>query len=443
VKILIKNGTIVTMNTNREVFKGDLLIEDKLIKEIGQVTKTPDKIIDATGKIIIPGLIQTHVHLCQSLFRGQADDLELLDWLRQKIWPLEGAHDAESNYYSAMLGCGEMFKGGTTAIIDMETVNFTHEAITAIKENGMRAITGKVMMDYGEGVPETLMEDTDESIKKSVDLLERWHNAENGRIMYAFSPRFVVSCTERLLTEVGKLAQQYGVKIHSHASENRGEIQLVEADRGMRNIVYLDKIGLTGPDLILAHCIWLNEEELDILARTGTKVAHCPSCNLKLASGIAKIPAMIAKGIHVSIGADGAPCNNNLDQFVEMRTAALIQKPIHGPTSMPAPLVFELATLGGAKAMGLEDQIGSLELGKKADLAIIDLDKLHTSPTETVDVYSQLVYQAKSSDVVTTIVDGKVVMDDRKLITIDETDVRKKCNEAIMRIAKRAGIEVK
>jgi 5-methylthioadenosine/S-adenosylhomocysteine deaminase len=428
------------MNTKREVTKGDLLIEDNLIRKIGQITETADKIIDATGKIIIPGLIQTHIHLCQSLFRGQADDLELLDWLRQKIWPLEGAHDAESNYYSAMLGCGEMFKGGTTAIIDMETVNFTHEAITAIKENGMRAITGKVMMDYGEGVPETLLEDTDESIQESVDLLECWHNAENGRIKYGFAPRFVVSCTERLLQEVGKLARQYGAMIHSHASENRGEIQLVEADRGMRNIIYLEKIGLTGPDLILAHCIWLNEEELDILARTGTKVAHCPSSNLKLASGIAKIPAMIAKGIHVSIGADGAPCNNNLDQFVEMRTGALIQKPIHGPTSMPAPLVFELATLGGAKAMGLEDQIGSLEIGKKADLAIIDLDNLHTSPTETVDVYSQLVYQVKSSDVITTIVDGKVVMEDRKLITIDEADVRKKCNEAIGRIAKRAGI---
>ncbi|WP_227765301.1 5'-deoxyadenosine deaminase [Zhaonella formicivorans] len=439
--ILIKNATIVTMNQEREIVQGNILLEGDRIVAIGQTREEADRVIDATGKVVIPGLIQSHVHLCQTLFRGQADDLELLDWLKLRIWPLEGCHDPESLYYSAMLGCGELFKGGTTAIIDMETVNHTEVALEAIFKNGMRAVTGKCMMDYGDDVPESLMEDTDRSIQESVDLLEKWHGKGNGRIQYAFTPRFVVSCTERLLVEVRDLAQKYNVRVHTHASENRGEIELVQQDRGMRNVVYLEKIGLAGPNLVLAHCIWLDEQEMEILVQSGTKIAHCPSSNLKLASGIAKIPELISKGAHVSIGADGAPCNNNLDQFVEMRLAALIQKPIYGPTVMPAEQVFELATIGGAKAMGLENEIGSLEVGKKADLAIVDLSGLHTNPLMgKVSIYSQLVYQAKSSDVLYTIVDGQIVLDNRVLTTIDEEEVKEKCNEAIVRVARRAGV---
>lgn len=439
--ILIKNATIVTMNQEREVVQGNILLEGDRIVAIGQTREEADRVIDATGKVVIPGLIQSHVHLCQTLFRGQADDLELLDWLKLRIWPLEGCHDPESLYYSAMLGCGELFKGGTTAIIDMETVNHTEVALEALFKNGMRAVTGKCMMDYGDDVPESLMEDTDRSIQESVDLLEKWHGKGNGRIQYAFTPRFVVSCTERLLVEVRDLAQKYNVRVHTHASENRGEIELVQQDRGMRNVVYLEKIGLAGPNLVLAHCIWLDDQEMEILVQSGTKIAHCPSSNLKLASGIAKIPELISKGAHVSIGADGAPCNNNLDQFVEMRLAALIQKPIYGPTVMPAEQVFELATIGGAKAMGLENEIGSLEVGKKADLAIVDLSGLHTNPLMgKVSIYSQLVYQAKSSDVLYTIVDGQIVLDNRVLTTIDEEEVKEKCNEAILRVARRAGV---
>jgi len=439
--ILIKNATIVTMNKEREVFQGNILLEGDRIVAIGQTGEQADRVIDATGRVVIPGLIQSHVHLCQTLFRGQADDLELLDWLKLRIWPLEGCHDPESLYYSAMLGCGELFKSGTTAIIDMETVNHTEAAFDALLQTGMRAVTGKCMMDYGEGVPDTLMEDTDRSIQESVDLLEKWHGKGNGRIQYAFTPRFVVSCTERLLVEVRDLAQKYNVRVHTHASENRGEIELVQQDRGMRNVVYLEKIGLAGPNLILAHCIWLDDQETDILVKSGTKIAHCPSSNLKLASGIAKIPELISKGAHVSIGADGAPCNNNLDQFTEMRLAALIQKPIYGPTVMPAEEVFELATIGGAKAMGLENEIGSLEVGKKADLAIVDLSGLHTNPLMgKVSIYSQLVYQVKSSDVLYTIVDGQIVLDNRVLTTINEEEVKQKCNEAILRVARRAGV---
>ncbi len=437
---LIKNGTIVTMNAEREVLQGDIYIKEGRIVEIGNARDTADEIIDATNKIIIPGLIQPHIHLCQSLFRGQADDLELLDWLKLRIWPLEGAHDQESIRTSALLGLGELIKSGTTAIVDMETVHHTDSAIQAIAESGMRAITGKVMMDYGDDVPNSLRETTDISLKQSVELLEKWHGFNDGLLQYAFAPRFVVSCTEDLLKEVGKLANQYQVKIHTHASENQGECQLVMERHNMRNVLYLEHIGLTGPDLILAHCIWLDEQEMKIITETKTKVVHCPSSNLKLASGIANVPELLAKGGDVSIAADGAPCNNNLDGWMEMRFAALIQKPLHGPTVMPAQTVFELATLGGARAMGLEEQIGSLEVGKKADLAIINLNQLHAVPSYGSNIYSRLVYEAKAQDVETTIVNGKVLMRDRKLLTIEEDKVMKQAEKDIARIAKSAGI---
>lgn len=445
--ILIKGGTVVTMNPKREIIEpGDVLIRESRIEAVGPSGELDvaqvDKVIDASGKAVIPGLIQSHVHLCQTLFRGQADDLELLDWLKLRIWPLEGAHDEESIYYSALLGIAELIKGGTTSVIDMETVHHTDHAIAAIMESGIRAITGKVMMDYGDEVPPTLREDTDRSIQESVELCEKWHMADGGRIRYAFTPRFVVSCTERLLVEVRDLARKYGVHVHTHASENRGECELVLKDRGMRNVDYLHKIGLLGPNLILAHCIWLDPDEMEMLKETRTKVAHCPSSNLKLASGIAKIPEMLDMGVRVSLGADGPPCNNNLDQFVEMRHAALIQKPRLGPTAMPAAKVFEMATLGGAEAMGMENELGQIAPGFKADIAIVDLGKVHAMPSAGTDVISRLVYSARGSDVVTTIVDGKVLMEDRRLTTIDEDEVIRKANEAIVRVAERAGIAI-
>lgn len=442
--ILIKNGKIVTMNPKREIIEGDIYIKDDRIEAIGAgiAVKGADKVIDAEGMAVIPGLIQTHVHLTQTLFRGQADDLELLDWLKRRVWPLEGTHDAESNYYSAKLGIAELIKGGTTALIDMETVHYTDEAVTAIYESGIRAVTGKCMMDCCNDAPAGLIESIDDSIAESVALLKKWHMKDNGRIRYAFTPRFVVSCSEDLLVRVRDLAKEYDVIVHTHASENRGEIEFVERDRGMRNILYLHKIGLTGPNLVLAHCVWLDDEEMRIIADTGTRVSHCPNSNLKLASGIARIPELLELGACVSIGADGAPCNNNLDMFREMRSAALIQKArLLSPTVMPAEKVFELATLGGAKAMGLEDEIGSLEAGKKADVVIVDTDKLHMTPSRNVDIISQLVYAADGGDVVTTIVDGKLLMEDRKLLTLDAREIKKNCNKLIGKQLEKSKIE--
>lgn len=437
-KRLIRGGTVVTVNANFDVLQADVLIDGDRIAAIGNLEGTAaDEVIEARGRAVMPGLVQTHIHLCQTLFRGQADDLELLDWLQQRILPLEAAHDEESVYFSAMLGIGELLRGGTTAIVDMETVHHTDSAFQAMSETGIRAISGKVMIDSGPEVPARLMERTADSLSESMKLMERWHNHDGGRLRYGFCPRFVVTCSDPLLREVSALANQYGLHIHTHASENRAEIAYVEADRGMRNVIYLDHVGLAHDRVVLAHCIHLDDQEIDILARGHVHVSHCPCSNLKLASGIARVPELLARGVNVSLGADGAACNNNLDGFLEMRLAALIQKPLHGPRAMPARTVLEMATIAGARAMGLEQEIGSIEVGKKADLAIINLDGFHCWPE--VDVVSQLVYSVRASDVVLTMVNGRVVMQDGLLLSMDAAAVRRGSGEGIKRLLRRIG----
>lgn len=435
--ILIKHAEIITMNKQEEILYGDIRIKDSLIVEIGSGLQPQDgeRVIEAKNRTVIPGFVQTHIHLCQTLFRGKADDLELMDWLRKRIWPLEAAHDEESLYYSAMLGIGELISSGTTTIVDMETVNHTDYALQAIAKSGIRALSGKVMMDQkNDEVPAALQEETAASLQESVDLLEKWHGYGGGRIQYAFSPRFVISCTEPLLKEVRDLSARYGVKVHTHASENLGEIEIVQAMTGMRNVVYLDHLGLANDRLILAHCVWLDDEEKMILRDRGVHVSHCPGSNLKLASGIADTPGMLETHIHLSLGADGAPCNNNLDMFNEMRLAAIIQKPQHGPTTMDARSVFRMATIGGAKAVGMEDKIGSIEVGKKADLAILNLYNFHTFPSFDVDPISRIVYSATRADVETTIIDGEIVMDQGLLKTVDKEVVLHEANRSIQRL---------
>ncbi|MEK4666094.1 5'-deoxyadenosine deaminase [Niallia sp. FSL R7-0271] len=440
--ILIKNAQIVTMNGQEEIVTGDILIENDLIKAIGPEidASTADKIIEAAGHTVIPGFVQTHIHLCQTLFRGKGDDLELMDWLRKRIWPLEAAHDEDSIYYSAMLGIGELMESGTTTIVDMETVHHADYAFQAIAKSGIRAVSGKVMMDKGSEVPKALQEKTADSIQQSVDLLEKWDQFDGGRIKYAFSPRFVVSCTEELLKEVKVLSDKYNVLVHTHASENKTEIEIVQEETGMRNVVYLDHLGLANERLILAHCIWLDEEEKRIIKEKGVHVSHCPGSNLKLASGIADTPELLCNHASVSLGADGAPCNNNLDMFNEMRLAALIQKPIHGPTAMDARTVFRMATIGGAKAVGLEKEIGSIEVGKKADIAILNLQNFHTYPSYDVDPISRIVYSATRADVVTTIIDGRIVMENKIMRTIDKPLILKEADSSIKRLLKKTNI---
>ncbi|HKY44209.1 MAG TPA: 5'-deoxyadenosine deaminase [Pyrinomonadaceae bacterium] len=417
--ILIKNGTVVTMDTRDAIVRGDVLINDGRIAEIGGAGHAADTVIDATDCAIIPGFVQTHIHLCQTLFRGAADDLALIDWLKQRVWPMEAAHSAESIAASARLGIAELIKGGTTCALTMETVNHTAEVFKVVEETGFRATVGKCMMDKGDEVPDALQEQTARSIDESIALLETWHGTADGRIRYCFAPRFAISCTSELLEKVGALARARGVMVHTHASENRTECEIVQEETGLRNIAYLDSVGLTGRHVALAHCVHLGVDEIETLKTTRTNVVHCPSSNLKLGSGIAPVAKLLEEGISVSLGADGAACNNRLDMFTEMRTAALLQKVLHGPEVLPANRVLRMATMDGAKALGLDSEIGSLETGKKADLSVVRLNRLHSTPAS--DVVSSLVYSAEADDVETVIIDGEILMRDRKLLRIDET----------------------
>ncbi len=434
--ILIKNGTVVTMDARESVVRGDVLVTDGRIAEIGETAHAADTVIDATDCAVIPGFVQTHIHLCQTIFRGAADDLALIDWLKQRVWPMEASHSAESIAASARLGIAELIKGGTTCALTMETVNHTAEVFKVVDESGFRATVGKCMMDKGDEVPSALQEQTANSIDESIALLETWHGKADGRIRYCFAPRFAISCTRELLEKVGALARARGVMVHTHASENRTECEIVQQESGLRNIAYLDSVGLTGRHVALAHCVHLNVDEIETLKTTGTHVVHCPSSNLKLGSGIAPIAKLLEEGISVSLGADGAACNNRLDMFTEMRTAALLQKVLHGPEVLPANRVLRMATIDGAKAMGLDAKIGSIEPGKRADLSVVRLDQLHSTPSS--DIVSALVYSAEVDDVDTVIIDGEVVMRDRKLLTIDEAQTITTANVEAGKLMQRA-----
>ncbi|HXI24602.1 MAG TPA: 5'-deoxyadenosine deaminase [Pyrinomonadaceae bacterium] len=437
--ILIKGGTIVTMDKPDSIVRDDVLIRDGRIAEIGgEIGDAVNEVIEAHGCAVLPGFVQTHIHLCQTLFRGAADDLALIDWLKKRVWPMEAAHTPESIRASAQLGIAELIKGGTTCALTMETVRHTEEVLRVVEESGFRANVGKCMMDKGDDVPAALREVTRVSIDESLALIQKWHGAANGRIRCCFAPRFAISCTRELLSEVSTLAKQHGVTIHTHASENRNECEIVERETGERNIDYLNSLGIVGSHVVLAHCIHLDNTEMETLARTKTNVAHCPSSNLKLGSGIARVTEMLARGIPLSLGADGAACNNRLDMFTEMRTAALLQKALHGPEVLPAARALRMATIDGAQAIGLDKEIGSIEVGKRADMIVVDVSELHAAPTG--DVVSALVYSAQASDVRATIIDGQVVMRDRELLTLNEPTLLADANREAEALFSRAGV---
>jgi 5-methylthioadenosine/S-adenosylhomocysteine deaminase len=436
--MLIRNGTVVMMDEKNSVMRGDVLIRDGRIARIApDIRDTADELIDARNCAVLPGFVQTHIHLCQTLFRGAADDLSLIDWLKKRVWPMEAAHTADSIRVSAQLGIAELIKGGTTCALTMETVRHTEEVLKVVDKTGFRATVGKCMMDKGDEVPAALHEETRSSIDESLALIEKWHPSANGRIRCCFAPRFAISCTSELLREVASLARDRGVMIHTHASENKTECQIVESETGRRNVSYLESLGISGRHVMLAHCIHLDAGEMTILGRTETNVSHCPSSNLKLGSGLARVAEMLARKISVSLGADGAACNNRLDMFTEMRTAALLQKLAHGPEILPAASVLRMATIDGARALGLDAEIGSIETGKRADVIVVDLNQTHASPRP--DVISALVYATQATDVRTTIIDGRIVMRERELLTMNETDVIDQANREAMALRERAG----
>ncbi len=439
--LLIRGGQILTLNDRHDIIDGDVSIKDGRIAAIGSnIAERHDRVVDARGGYVLPGLIQTHIHLCQTLFRGFADDLPLMDWLRTRIWPMEAAHTPATLRAAARLAATELLSSGTTAVLTMETVHDTDVVFEAVAESGLRATIGKCMMDSDAEVPRRLREATRSSLDESVAIRKRWHGAENGRLHAAFAPRFAVSCSRELLEAVGSLSDEQHALVHTHASESREEIAMVKTiSGGMTNVEYLASVHLASPRLCAAHCVWVDDREQQLIADHDIKVMHCPGSNLKLGSGIAPVPEMRARGITVSLGADGAACNNRLDMFEEMRLAAVLQAMRKRPGVLPARDVLWMATRSGARTLGLEHEIGSLEVGKRADVIIVERDRPHLAPGS--EVYSTLVYAARGSDVRTTIVDGELLVDDFLPVRVDGTEIAVEARAAAVDLARRAELK--
>jgi 5-methylthioadenosine/S-adenosylhomocysteine deaminase len=435
--LLVRNATILTMNDALDIIEGDVFIHDGRIVAVGAVDDArADRIVDAGRGYLLPGFVQTHLHLCQTLFRGYADDLPLLEWLKRRIWPMEAAHTPASLRASARLAALELLRSGTTTVLTMETVHDTDVVFEALEPTGLRAVVGKCMMDADPAVPTRLLERTRASIDESLAIRSRWHTRANGRMSAAFAPRFALSCSRELLEEVATLSSTLGVLVHTHASESQKEVELVRSRTGQPNIVYLDACGLASQRLCLAHCVWVDEGEQVILAERRVNVLHCPGSNLKLGSGLAPVVELRSRGVSVSLGADGAACNNHLDMFGEMRLAATLQAVRAGPGALAARDVLVMATRGGAQALGMAAEVGSIEVGKRADVIVIDRDRPHLAPG--LDPFSTIVYAARPSDVRTTIIDGEVLVDDFAPVALDAEEIAATARTEAQALAHRA-----
>jgi 5-methylthioadenosine/S-adenosylhomocysteine deaminase len=439
VRILIRGGTVVTCDREDRVLRADVLVRGREIAAVGAAQEEGlTRVLDAHGCAVIPGLVQAHVHLAQTLMRGMADDLPLLDWLRTRIWPLEAAHDETTVAASAELGLAEAMLGGTTTLLDMGTVHAHDAVMDACERAGVRVRSGKAMMDRGEGVPARLLESTATSLAESERLAARWRGAADGRIGYAWAPRFVLSCSETLVRGAVERAREAGDLVHTHAAEHAEERLAVRRALGDDDVAILRRWGITGPRAVLAHGVQLRNAEARTVARDGTRIVHCPSANLKLGSGIAPIAALDRLGVALAIGADGAACNNNLDMWTELRHAALLAKVRAGPSAIPAKRALRLATIDGARALGLDSIVGSIEPGKRADIAVVRIDREHAEPGG--DVFSRLVYACGARDVVHVLVDGALVVQDGEHRRLDVERVKARARVMARRLLARAGI---
>jgi len=437
---LIRNATILTMNDRLDIVEGAVAISGGRIVSVGaEPDSSCDRVINAGGAYLLPGFVQTHVHLCQTLFRSYADDMPLLEWLRRRIWPMEAAHSPSTLRAAVRLAAAELLLSGTTMVLTMETVHDTDIVFETLAEIGLRATVGKCMMDSDDDVPSRLREETQQSIDESVALRTRWEGAAGGRLRAAFAPRFAVSCSRHLLESVASLSASDGVLVHTHASESRDEVDVVRRlSGGLSNLEYLAATGLASERLCAAHCVWVSETEQALLAEHDVKVMHCPGSNLKLGSGIAPVVEMRQRGICVSLGADGAACNNHLDMFDEMRLAATLQAVRRAPGALTARDAVWMATREGARTLGLEDEVGSIEPGKRADLILVDRDRAHLAPD--ADPWSTLVYAARGTDVRLTMVDGEILVDGFRLARMDGASIASEAKAAARDVAQRAGL---
>lgn len=442
--MIIVPKNIVTVDGKDRILKNHFVeIEEGKIVSIKKndekyFAKNKKRVLRFDNLTLIPGFVQTHIHLCQTLFRGLADDLELLDWLQLKIFPYENAHNKNSLLASVRLGINELLLSGTTTLLDMGTLRHQQVIFEELQSSGIRAIAGKCLIDENDLFPD-FKSDTKSELDEIYQLAKTYHNISGGKIKYGFAPRFVLSCSEELLKESFEMKKDFaGSLYHTHSSENKDEIAEVRRRHNKENIEYFNSIGTIDDHSVLAHCIHVNDKETELLKKNDVRVSHCPSSNLKLGSGIANIPKYLQKGISISLGADGAPCNNNLSIFNEMRLAALIQKPIHGSTVMDAKTVFKLATIEGAKALHLQNEIGSIEVGKKADLVLLNLNtNAHSVSENDNSIYSDIVYTSSSDSVHSVMVEGEWKVLNKKSLLYDQQELNQKSKAELNKLLNR------
>ncbi|WP_341474370.1 amidohydrolase [Heliorestis acidaminivorans] len=437
-RILIQNATIIPMTSKEDIFQGHIYIEDgKIVRlynkrereEVSFPLEMTDlEIIDGQDKVVIPGLVNAHTHAAMTLFRGYADDLPLMEWLNDAIWPAEKKLTDEHVYWGTMLAIAEMLKGGITVFADMYF--FMDQVAKAVSDSGIRGHLSRGMIGFGPTSEKALVE--------SEEFYRKWHEGADGRIRVWLGPHAPYTCPPDYLQKVMALADRLGTGLHIHLAETKKEVEDIQKEHGLRPIELMNKIGLFERPVLAAHCVHLTEEEENILVEKKVGIAHNPESNMKLASGIAPIESLRQKKAIVGLGTDGAASNNNLDLIEEMRQATFLQKVnLLDPTALPAYDTLAMATIGGAKALGWDHEIGTLEVGKKADLAVIDMKQPHLYPVH--DPVAHLVYSAKGSDVHTVIVDGKVLVRAGKLTTMNEEQIMTEAQKAAVVLTSKEG----
>jgi 5-methylthioadenosine/S-adenosylhomocysteine deaminase len=443
--LLLRGGTILTLDAEATVLQGDLLVEAGRIRAAGRVAEPPPtaRVLDVSGCFVLPGLVQGHLHLGQTFFRGLAENRRLLTWLRERIWPLEAAHDDESAYWCALLGAAECLLGGTTTIQDIGIGPGARGLLDAIAASGLRAFAGLCLMDSGESLPEAMRQETDIALAGTEALGDRYDGAAEGRLRYALNPRFILTCSDPLWTGLRDLALRRGWPVHTHALEQQDETAVVRGLKGGRDeIHYFDDQGVLATDLRLAHGVWLSAAHLDRLRTCRTSVVHCPSSNLKLGSGIADLLAIRGHGVPVGLGADGAACSNHLDCLQEVRLAALLQKVKHGPDAFSGLDALRLATSEGARALGLGDEIGTIEPGKLADLVVLSAKSPETWAAPQADPHDRIAFGASRAAVRHVLVAGRLLVEDGRLTQLDVEEIYHESTRCLADLIRRSGLDL-
>lgn len=428
-QILIRGATVIPMTGPEDIIEnGEIAIEAGKIKTVGPAGTVEkgwlaDKVIDAGGMVAIPGFINCHTHAAMTLLRSYADDLPLMQWLSERIWPLEARLTGEDVYWGTMLCVLEMIKSGTTTFADMYF--FMNDVAKAVEQSGIRASLSRGMI----GVAPTAQL----ALEESEAFVQEWQGAADGRITAMLGPHAPYTCPPAYLEKVMTLAKKYNVGIHIHLAETLQEVNDIRKEYGKSPIAHVNSLGLLDFPVLGAHCVHVSPEDINIMKEKDVRVAHNPESNMKLASGIAPVPQMLADGIVVGLGTDGAASNNNLDMLEEMRSAALLHKvSTMDPTVIPSYKALAMATANGARVLGLEKEIGILKPGYKADVILIDFEQPHLYPKH--DVVAHTVYAAQSSDIKTVIINGRIVMENRRVLTIDEKEILKKVQERALKL---------